>query len=163
MGAAILCDEQARHLTLHASGDHDRARLGQGLHARGHIGRVAKDFSGRVHDHCPTLDSDAGDKRRLARAGVLAVEFRERVLNSERGANSAFGIVLLGDRVSEQRHQPVAERPRDASAHLRHRGRGSIEVGAEQIAPVFDVKTGRKASRSDKVAEHYGDRAALAQ
>ena len=78
MRAAILRDEQAGHLTLHAGRDHDRSRLGQGLHARGDVGRLAKDFSGLVYDHRPTLDSDAGDKLRLARACVLAVEFRER-------------------------------------------------------------------------------------
>jgi hypothetical protein len=158
MRAAIFCDEQAGHLI---SRDHDRPRLGQRLHARGDIGRIAKDFSGLIHDHRPALDPDAGDELRLARTGVLAFEFGERAVNGERGANRAFGIVLLRDRVSEQSHQPVAERLGDTSAHLRHRGRGRVEVGAEQNAPVLDVETGRKAGRSDKIAEHHGDGAAL--
>ena len=65
------------------------------------------------------------------------------------------------DRVPEQSHQSVAERLGDASAHLRHCGRGRVEVGAEQIAPILDVETGRKAGRSDKIAEHHGDGPAL--
>ena len=42
-----------------------------------------------------------------------------------------------------------------------HRGRGYVEVGVEQNAPVFDVETNRKAGRSDKITEHHGDGAAL--
>src|ERR1700722_17179744 len=146
---------------LHASSNHDRPRLGQGLHARSDVGRIAKDFSGLIHDPRPALDSYSDDKLRLARTVVLAIKFGERALNGERGANGAFGIVLLRDRVSEQSYQPVAERLGDTTAHLRHRGRGSVEVGAEQNAPVLDVETGRKAGRSDKIAEHHGDGAAL--
>ena len=73
MCAAILGDEQAGHLTLHASGNHDRSRLGQRLYARGDVGRIAKYFSDLIHDHRPALDADAGDKLRLARTGVLAL------------------------------------------------------------------------------------------
>jgi hypothetical protein len=50
-----------------------------------------------------------------------AVEFGERALDGERSANRAFGIVLLRDRMSKQRHQPVAELLGHAPAHLRHR------------------------------------------
>src|SRR4029077_20354516 len=116
---------------LHASSNHDRTRLGQGLHARGDVWRIAKDFPGLIHDHRPALDSDAGDKLRLARTVVLAIKFGERALNGERGANGAFGIVFLGDRVSEQSYQPVAERLGDTPANLRPRGRGGGEVAPE--------------------------------
>ena len=104
------------HLTLHASRDQDRPRLGQRLHARGDIGRIAKDFSGRIHHHRPALDADAGDKLRRARTGVLAIEFGERALDGQRGANGAFGIVLLRNRVAEQ--TPSARR-RASWRHVR--------------------------------------------
>ena len=143
MRAAVLSDEQAGHLTLHPSRDHDRARLGQRLHARGDIGRVAEDFSGRIHHHRPALDADAGHKLRPARAGVLVVELCERALDGQRGANRALGIVLLRPRIAEQRHQPVAELLGDMPAHLRDRLRRGVEVGADQIAPVLGVERGR--------------------
>jgi len=47
--AAVLGDEQPRDLTLHASRDQDRSRLGQRLNARGDIGSLAEHFACRVH------------------------------------------------------------------------------------------------------------------
>jgi hypothetical protein len=51
------------------------------LHPRGDIGRIAEDFSGRIHHHRPALDADAGDELRAARADVVAVQFGERALD----------------------------------------------------------------------------------
>jgi hypothetical protein len=76
----------------------------------------------------------------------LRFEFSKRALYGQRGANRAFGIVLLGNRMSKQRHQPVAELLGDTSAHLRHRFRRSVEVGADQIAPILCVEPGRNGS-----------------
>ena len=143
MRAAILGDEQARDLTLNAGGDQHRSRIGQRLDPRGDIGRVAEHLARCVDHHLPGRNADAGDELRTARAGVLAVQFGERALDGQRGANRAFGIVLLRDRVSEQRHQPVAELLGDTPAHSRHRLRGSVEVGADQIAPILGVERGR--------------------
>ena len=58
---------------------------------------------------------------RLAAAGVLAVDLGERALDGQRGAHRAFGVVLLRERIAEQRHQPVAQFLGDMAAHLRHR------------------------------------------
>ena len=135
--------------------------LGQRLDARGYTGRIAKDFSGRIHHHRPAVDADAGDQVRAARASVFEVQFGQRALDGQRGANSAFAIVLLRNRVAKQRQEPVAELLGDASAHLRHRLRGGVEVGAEQIAPNLNVESGCKCGRADKIAEHDRDRAAF--
>ena len=121
MRAAILGDKQARDQPMNTTGDQHRPGFGQGLNTRGDIGRVAEDFSGRIHHHRAALDTDACGQLRAARIGVLAVEFGERALDGERSANRAFGIVLLRDRMSKQRHQPVAELLGHAPAHLRHR------------------------------------------
>ena len=99
--------------------------------------------AGRIDQDRPALDANAGDELRLARPGILAVQFSERALDGERRANRAFGIVLLRDRVSKQRHQPVAKRPGDTSAHLRHRLRRCVEVRADEIAPILGVEPGR--------------------
>ena len=47
--AVVLGDEQPGDLTLHVGRDQHRPRLGQRLHARGDIGRVAEHFAGRIH------------------------------------------------------------------------------------------------------------------
>ena len=47
MRAAVFGDEQPGDLALDARGDDDRARLREGLHARGDIGRLAENFAGR--------------------------------------------------------------------------------------------------------------------
>jgi hypothetical protein len=93
MQAAILGDEQAGHLTLNTGGDQHRSRIGERLHPGGAIGRIAEDFSGRIH-HRPALDVNVGDDLRLAQAGVVAVQFGERALDAKRRANCALGIVL---------------------------------------------------------------------
>ena len=45
-------------------GDQHRARLGERLHARGDIGRVAEHFAGRVDHDRPRLEADARDELR---------------------------------------------------------------------------------------------------
>ena len=94
---------------------------------------------------------------------MLAVQFGERALDGQRGAHRAFGIVLLRDRMSEQRHQPVAELLGDTAAHLRHRLRRRVEVGGDQIAPILGVEPRRERCRADQIAEHHRDRTALGQ
>jgi hypothetical protein len=131
------------------------------LNARGNVGRFAEHFASRFDHNRPALDANASDEFRGARAGVFVVQFGERALDSERGANRAFGIVLLRDRVSKQRHQPVAKRLGDTSAHLRHRLRRRVEVRANEIAPILRIELGCDARRAYEIAEHHRDRAAL--
>ena len=87
---------------------------------------------------------DAGGKRRLARAGVLAVQLGERALDRERRPHRALGIVLLRHRIAEQRHQPVAELLGDIAAHLRHRRRSGVEISANQVAPFLGIEPARQ-------------------
>jgi hypothetical protein len=47
------------------------------------------------------------------------------------------------------------------AAESGHRVRRFVEIGADQIAPVFRIQSRRKTSRADKIAEHDRDRAAL--
>ena len=90
--------------------------------------------------------SGAPDRR------VAGVEVGERALDGERGAHRALGVVLLRLRVAEEGHQPVAELLQNMAAETRHRGRGLVEIGADQVAPVFSVEPRRKArsSRRDR-------------
>ena len=147
MAAALLGDEQAGDLALHPRRDHDRTRLGQRLHPRRDVGRVAENLARRIDHHRPGFDADAGGERRLAGAGVLAVQLGERALDRERRPHRALGIVLLRHRIAEQRHQPVAELLGDMAAHLGHRRRSGIEIGADQIAPLLGIELRGNAGR----------------
>ena len=161
MRAFVLDDEQPGRLPLHARGDEHRPRLGRRLHPRRDIGRLAEHFAGRVDHDGAGLEPDAGGKLGRARSGVPGVELGERALDGERGAHRAFGVVLLRLRVAEQRHQPVAELLQHMAAKPRHRRRGFVEIGADQIAPVLRVEPRRETRRADQIAEHHRDRSAL--
>ena len=95
MGAEILCNKQPRGLPLHGRCDEDGARFGRALRARRDIGRLAEHFAGRVHDHRPGFQADAGDELRRPCPRVPGVEVGERPLDGERGAHRALGVVLL--------------------------------------------------------------------
>ena len=95
-------------------------------------------------------------------ASVLEVQFPASLRWMARCAarNRAFAIVLLRNRVAKQRHaQPVAELLGDASAHLRHRLRGGVEVGAEQIALQTSMSRAVAASAVEPTrSQNKGDR-----
>jgi hypothetical protein len=46
----------------------------------------------------------------------------------------------LRHRIAEQRHQPVAELLGDMAAHLHHRRRSRVEIGADQVAPLLGIE-----------------------
>lgn len=53
---------------------------------------------------------------------------------------AAFGVVLLRNRKAEQRHQPVALLPGDASAHLGYRRRGGVEISVHEVTPFLGIE-----------------------
>ena len=122
MRASLFGDKQAGDLALHPRRDHHRARLCQRLHPRRNVWRIAVNLARRIDYHRAGFEADAGVERRLASAGVLAIDLGERALDRERRPRRAFGVVLLRHRIAEQRHQPVAELFGDMAAHLDYRG-----------------------------------------
>ena len=141
--------------------DEDRARLGGALDPRGDIGRFAEHFAGCVDHNLPGIKADPRGKLRRACAGVSGVDFDKRALDRERRAHGALGVVLLGVRIAEQRHQPVAELLQHMTAKIGHRSRSLVEIGVDEVAPVLGVELRGKARRADEIAEHDGDRTAL--
>ena len=160
--AALLRDEQAGDLALHPRRDQHRARLGQRLHPRRDVGDVAVNLARRIDHRRTGFQPDAGGKLRLAGAGILAVQLGERALDRERRPRRALGIVLMRDRIAEQRQQPVAELLGDMAAHLGHRRRGGIEIAADKVAPFLGIELRGNAGRAHQIAEHHREIAALA-
>ena len=103
MRAALFRDEQPGDLALHPRRDQDRARLGQRLHPRRDISDVAVNLACRIHHRRTGFEADAGGKLRLAGASILAVQFAKRALDRQRCPRRAFGIILVRDRIAEQR------------------------------------------------------------
>ena len=159
--ALLLDDEEPGHLALHASRDQDRPWLSSSLDPRRDVRRFAEHFAGGVHHDRTGLDADAGGKLGRARSGVPCVEVGERALDGERGPHGALGVVLLRLRIAEQRHQPVAELLQHMAAKIGHRRRSFVEIGVDEVAPVFGVQLCGEARRADEIAEHHRDRAAL--
>jgi hypothetical protein len=158
---AVLNDEQARALALNARGDQHCSRLGQRLHARSDIGRVAENLAGRIDHDRARFDADPSDEFRSARSPTSALQLGQRALDRESRTNGALGVVLLGDRVTEHCHDPVSEFLGDMPTHLRN-GRGRrVEVAADEIAPVLGVERGGEAGRADEIAEQDREMAAL--
>jgi hypothetical protein len=161
MRTALLRHEQSRRLPLHGRGYEHRARLGEALNARGDVGRLAEHLARGIDHDWSGIESDARRQRRLPRLRISRVEGFERALDRERGANSAFGVVLLRLRIAEERHQPVAEFFEHVAAKPGHGPRGFIEIGVNEAAPILRIEPRCESGRPDQIAKHDGDRAAL--
>jgi hypothetical protein len=68
-------------------------------------------------------------------------------LNRQRCPRSALGVVLVRERIAEQRHQPVAELFCHMAAHLRHRRGGVVEISVHEIAPFLGIELRGNAGR----------------
>jgi hypothetical protein len=68
----------------------------------------------------------------------------------------------MRERISEQRKQPIAELFGHMAAHAHHLRRGSIKIGANEVAPLLGIELRRNAGRTHQIAEHHREIAALA-
>jgi hypothetical protein len=83
-------------------------------------------------------------------------------LDRERCPRSALSIILVSDRITEQRHQPVADLSRHMAAHLHHRGRGVVKIRLHEVTPLLGIEPCRNARRIHEVTEHNREVAAFA-
>jgi hypothetical protein len=153
MAAALLGDKQAGDLALYPRCDQHRTRLGQRLHPRGDVGRIAENLARRIHNHRTGIEADAGAERRLVGGGVPAVEFDQPALDGERRPRGTLRVVLLRHRIAEQRHQPVAQLLGDVPAHFGHGCRGGVEIGADEVTPLLGVELSGNAGRAHQITE----------
>ena len=110
---------------------HHGTRLGKRLRPRRDVRHISENLAARIEHRRAGVDGDPCGHCGLSCAFVLAVHLGKRTLDREGGAHRPFGIVLLGDRVAEQRHQPVAELLGDLAAHLCHGSRCRFEIRAD--------------------------------
>ena len=119
--ALLLNDEEPGHLALHASRDQDRPWLSSSLDTRRNVRRFTEHLARGVDDDGTGFNADARGKLGCARTGVSGVEVGKCALDGERGPHGALGVVLLRQRVAEERHQPVAELLQHMAAKIGHR------------------------------------------
>ena len=104
---------------------------------------------------------------RAASSGLLVPAFLQFnsasarwIASAARAARSASFSCATG--YPNSAGQAVAKLLRHVPAHLGHRCGGSIEIGADEVAPFFRVQLCGNAGRADKVAEHHREIAPLA-
>ena len=161
MQALVLDNEESGDLPLDRRSDQHCSRLGRGLNPRSDVGRFAEYLARRIDDDRAAFESNAGREFRRAGLSVSRIYVGYCALDGQRGPHGAFGVILLRLRVSEQGHQPVAELLQHVSAKRGHRLRRFVEIRVDEVPPVLGVKLGRKARRSDEIAEHDRDRSPL--
>ena len=161
MRAALFGHKEASDLALHLRSNQNRAGLGQRLHPRSDISHVAINLASRIEHRRTGFETNAGGQLRSAAAGVLAVEFGKRALDRQRRPCRTLCVVLMGQRIAEQREDAVAELFCDMATHLCDRGTSDIEIGADEVAPLLGIELRGNASRPDQVAEHHRQIAAL--
>ena len=149
--------------------DEDRPRHGHLLQARRQVGGLA---DGRVvhvqvaadgaDDHLAGVHADP-DVQRHARGPVdlLGVSF-DRFLHSQCGVARPHGVVLVGQRRAEERHDPVAHdlvhRALVAVDGLHH----PLEHRVEELPRLLGVTVGQQLHRALQVGEEDRDLFALA-
>jgi hypothetical protein len=94
----------------------------------------------RSRHHGPGFEADAGNKLRLAGAGVLAVQLRERPLDRELRPHGALSVVLLRDRMPNNAIRPspdfLATLPSISVTGVEAASR----ISANQVAPFLGIE-----------------------
>jgi hypothetical protein len=138
------------------------AGLGGGLQPRRHVHGVAhrRVLAARpqgADEHLAAVDADA---HAHGHADLGAVH-RQRRLHLEGGAHGSLGVVLMGDRGAEQRHDLVAHDLVDPPTVVPDVGDEPLEPAVDEVLQLLRVGPFGKGREPDEVGEHDGDDAAL--
>ena len=150
-------------------GDQDRARDGQVLHACGEVGRLpdrrvvhVEVAADGAHDDLAGVQADADlDRDALAPPEVLGV-LLDGLLHPERGIAGPDGVVLVGERRAEERHDPVAHDLVHGALVAVDGLHHALEDGVEEFSRLLGVAVGEELHRALEVGEEDGDLLALA-
>ena len=96
---------------------------------------------------------------RAARGVRVALE---RLLHPERGIAGAHGVIFVGHRSAEQRHDPVAHHLIHGALVVMDGVHHQREDGIENLARLFGITVGEQLHGALEVGEEDGDLLALA-
>ena len=118
----------------------DGSRQGSRLDARSGVDQVTGDhpLSGRSDRHRRLSGEDPCPRSQVRPADLLA-ESRHRLGEVERGANGAFGVVLLRHRRAPDRHDRVSDELLDGPSVAADQRPAGVEVPAEEVANLVGV------------------------
>ena len=86
----------------------------------------------------------------------------DRRLHAERGVAGPDGVILVGQRRAEQRHDAVAHRPADGALVAVDGLHHALEDGVEELPRILGVAVVDQLGRALDVGEQDGDLLALA-
>jgi hypothetical protein len=149
--------------------DHDRAGIGDLLHPRGqvrslsHRGVVHVEIAADgAHDDLPGVQPDTDLDHGRVRASYVFRVLLHAFLHPDRRIAGPHGVVLMGERRAEQRHDPVAhhlvDRALIAVDGLHH----PFEHRIEEFAGLLGIAISEQLHGALEVGEEHGHLLALA-
>ena len=154
-----VADEPPRRV-----GNENLIRPCLGLEMGREIGRLAYDglFLGQRSGTILAYDDQAGGDTDPDLQFVRAVRRPYRADDGQRGVDRPLGIVFVGTRISEQRHDAVADIIRDQAVELVNRVGATVVIAPRDGVEIFRIERLRKRGRPNDVAEENGKVSPLA-
>ena len=153
-GRRAQVDRVGRGQLLHARGEPDRVSLGGVVHAQ-----VVADLA---HHDLAGVDPDAHREGEPVLALHLPRVAPELVAQMQRRVARPLGVVLVGDRRTEERHDPVAGVLVDRALEAVDAVRQDLEEAVQDPVPLLGVDLLGQLHRALHVGEEHGDLLALA-
>ena len=160
----VIAEHRAR-----GRADDDLVRLRQRLQTRRQVRRLADDRGLRcgsfadlvADDHRSGGDADPHRELDTGRPGDCGIQLRHRIDDVETRPHRTLGLVLVGARVAEIDEDAVAHVLRNKAVVAPDRRAAPVLIRGDDIAQIFGIHPGGECRRSDEVAEHHRQLAAL--
>jgi hypothetical protein len=150
-------------------GEQDRAGRRHLLHAGGQVGRLPDRRVVHVEirpdgadDHLAGVESHADLERHPVRAKDPLRVFRDRLLHPQRRVAGPHGMVLVGERRAEERHDPVAHDLVDRALVSVNGLHHVLKNRVQELPRLLGIAVGEQLHRALQVGEEDGDLLALA-
>jgi hypothetical protein len=114
-----------------------------------------------AHDDLARVEPDADLHVHAVRASRLLGVARHRLLHPERRVARPHGVILVGQRGAEERHDPVAHDLVDRALVAMHGLHHAFEDGVEELARVLGIAVGEQLHRALQIGEEDRDLLAL--
>jgi CHASE2 domain-containing sensor protein len=163
LGAEILDLEQRPDLSPGAVGNDQGARPGQRLQTGGEVWRLADHAAllrGTRADQIADDDEASGDANPNVQR-LLCGEPADRLDDREPGAHRPLGIVLMRLRISEINQHAVAHILGDKAVKAADGVGDAAVVGADDLAQILGIEARGQRRRTNQIAEHHRQLAAL--
>ena len=142
--------------------DEDLTRFGVRLQAGSHVDSIAHDrvVFAAPGPHATGVDEAGVDAKVDGEAHLsVPVEGHKSLLHLQRGSQGPFGVVLVGLRRAEKRHDLVAHELVNSAAIALDAGDQAVEAGGDQVAKGFGVELLGEGCEAGDIGEEDGDRA----